>query len=123
MEYLHVDLYSETLAAVGITPISPGKEKVLSKALQSGEWTSLDIALSEYEAAGIDWSNVFQFKFDNGGGKDLFVDNVYFYKNLGQGTSVVNNEIGEKAIKMIENGQLIILRDGKRYTITGVRVK
>ena len=123
MEYLHVDLYSETLAAVGITPISPGKEKVLSKALQSGEWTSLDIALSEYEAAGIDWGNVFQFKFDNGGGKDLFVDNVYFYKNLGQGTSVVNNEIGEKAIKMIENGQLIIIRDGKRYNVTGVRVQ
>lgn len=31
--------------------------------------------------------------------------------------------IDAKAVKMIENGQLIIIRDGKRYTITGVRVE
>ncbi len=124
MEYLHVDLYSETLAAVGITPISPGKEKVLSKALQSGEWTSLDIALSEYEAAGIDWGNVFQFKFDNGGGKDLFVDNVYFYKAVG-GESGIGNVQGTEvqSTKVLRNGMLYIERNGKLYTITGASVK
>ena len=123
MEYLHLDIYSMSMTSIMVTPISPGHEQVIEKNLTSGEWTSLDIALSEYAAANIEWNNVFQFKFYGGNGGDFFVDNVYFYKNVGQGTSVVNNEIGEKAIKMIENGQLIILRDGKRYTITGVRVK
>ena len=123
MEYLHLDIYSMSMTSIMVTPISPGHEQVIEKSLTSGEWTSLDIALSEYAAANIEWNNVFQFKFYGGNGGDFFVDNVYFYKNVGQGTSVVNNEIGEKAIKMIENGQLIILRDGKRYTITGVRVK
>ncbi len=123
MEYLHLDIYSTSMTSIKVTPISPGHEQVIEKSLTSGEWTSLDIALSEYVAANIDWSNVFQFKFDGGNGGDFFVDNVYFYKNVGQGTSVVNNEIGEKAIKMIENGQLIIIRDGKRYNVTGVRVK
>ena len=51
-----------------------------------------------------------------------FVQNVLFVQD-GDTTAIENTEIGEKAIKMIENGQLIILRDGKRYTITGVRVK
>ena len=51
-----------------------------------------------------------------------FVQNLLFVQD-GDTTSIENTEIGEKAIKMIENGQLIILRDGKRYTITGVRVK
>ena len=51
-----------------------------------------------------------------------FVQNLLFVQN-GDTTAIENTEIGEKAIKMIENGQLIILRDGKRYTITGVRVK
>ena len=123
MEYLHLDIYSMSMTSIMVTPISPGHEQVIEKSLTSGEWTSLDIALSEYATANIEWNNVFQFKFYGGNGGDFFVDNVYFYKNVGQGTSVVNNEIGEKAIKMIENGQLIILRDGKRYTITGVRVK
>lgn len=123
MEYLHLDIYSTSMTSVKITPISPGHEQVIEKSLTSGEWTSLDIALSEYAAANIEWNNVFQFKFDGGNGGDFFVDNVYFYKNVGQGTSVVNNEIGEKAIKMIENGQLIIIRDGKRYNVTGVRVQ
>ena len=51
-----------------------------------------------------------------------FVQNVLFVQD-GDTTAIENTEIGEKAIKMIENGQLIILRDGKRYTVTGVRVK
>ncbi len=123
MEYLHLDIYSTSMTSVKVTPISPGHEQVIEKSLTSGEWTSLDIALSEYAAADIEWNNVFQFKFDGGNGGDFFVDNVYFYKNVGQGTSVVNTEIGEKAIKMIENGQLIIIRDGKRYNVTGVRVQ
>ncbi len=123
MEYLHLDIYSTSMTSIKVTPISPGHEQVIEKSLTSGEWTSLDIALSEYAAANIEWNNVFQFKFDGGNGGDFFVDNVYFYKNVGQGTSVVNNEIGPKAIKMIENGQLIIIRDGKRYNVTGVRVQ
>ena len=123
MEYLHLDIYSTSMTSIKLTPISPGHEQVIEKVLTSGAWTSLDIALSEYAAANIEWNNVFQFKFDGGNGGDFFVDNVYFYKNVGQGTSVVNNEIGPKAIKMIENGQLIIIRDGKRYNVTGVRVQ
>ena len=123
MEYLHLDIYSTSMTSIKVTPISPGHEQVIAKNLTNGEWTSLDIALSEYAAANIEWNNVFQFKFDGGNGGDFFVDNVYFYKNEGQGTSVVNNEIGAKAVKMIENGQLIIVRDGVRYTITGVRVE
>ncbi len=123
MEYLHLDIYSTSMTSIKVTPISPGHELVLEKALTSGEWTSLDIALSEYAAANIEWNNVFQFKFDGGNGGDFFVDNVYFYKNVGQGTSVVNTEVGPKAIKMIENGQLVIIRDGKRYNVAGVRVQ
>ena len=51
-----------------------------------------------------------------------FVQNLLFVQD-GDTTAIENTEIGEKAIKMIENGQLIILRDGKRYNVTGARVK
>jgi len=123
MEYLHVDVYAQEMTSVSVTPISPGKEKVIAKALTPGQWNALDIALSEYESAGIDWSNIFQFKFDKPvGGNSLFVDNVYFYKVEG-GTAVDAINAAAPATKFIENGSLFILRDGVVYTIQGAVVR
>ena len=123
MEYLHVDVYAQEMTSVSVTPISPGKEKVIAKELTPGQWSALDIALSEYESAGIDWSNIFQFKFDKPvGGNSLFVDNVYFYKVDG-GTAVDAINAAAPATKFIENGSLFILRDGVVYTIQGAVVR
>ncbi|MBQ7649073.1 MAG: discoidin domain-containing protein [Paludibacteraceae bacterium] len=123
MEYLHVDVYAQEMTSVSVTPISPGKEKVIAKELTPGQWSALDIALSEYESAGIDWSNIFQFKFDKPvGGNSLFVDNVYFYKVDG-GTAVDTINAAAPATKFIENGSLFILRDGVVYTIQGAVVR
>ena len=123
MEYLHVDVYTQAMTSVSVTPISPGKEKVIAKALTPGQWNALDIALSEYESAGIDWSNIYQFKFNMPvGGNSLFVDNVYFYKVDG-GTAVDAINATAPATKFIENGSLFILRDGVVYTIQGAVVR
>ena len=123
MEYLHVDVYTQAMTSVSVTPISPGKEKVIAKALTPGQWNALDIALSEYESAGIDWSNIYQFKFNMPvGGNSLFVDNVYFYKVDG-GTAVDAINAAAPATKFIENGSLFILRDGVVYTIQGAVVR
>lgn len=51
-----------------------------------------------------------------------FVQNVLFVQK-GDTTAIEHTEVGPKAIKMIEKGQLIIIRDGKRYNVTGVRVQ
>ena len=123
MEYLHVDVYTRAMTSVSVTPISPGKEKVIAKALTPGQWNALDIALSEYESAGIDWSNIYQFKFNVPvGGNSLFVDNVYFYK-VDSGTIVDAINAAAPATKFIENGSLFILRDGVVYTIQGAVVR
>ena len=125
MEYLHLDIYSTSMATIKLTPISPGHEQVIEKSLTNGEWTSLDIALSEYAAAGIEWNNVFQFKFDGGNGSgDFFVDNVYFYKNVGQGSATANVQENKVPVtKIIEDGQLYILYKGAKYNVQGVRVE
>ena len=125
MEYLHLDIYSTSMATIKLTPISPGHEQVIEKSLTNGEWTSLDIALSEYAAAGIEWNNVFQFKFDGGNGSgDFFVDNVYFYKNVGQGSATANVQENKVPVtKIIENGQLYILYKGAKYNVQGARLQ
>ena len=40
-----------------------------------------------------------------------------------EATALDNAQAGEKAMKMIENGQLVILKNGVRYSVLGVRVK
>jgi hypothetical protein len=124
MEYLHLDIYSTSMTTIKLTPISPGHEQVIEKSLTNGEWTSLDIALSEYAAAGIEWNNVFQFKFDGGNGGDFFVDNVYFYKVIpGEGVEEVQNHLGGQAKKVLRNGVLYIIYNGMKYNVQGTRVK
>ena len=82
MEYLHVDVFTRDIASINITPISEGHEGVYNVALTANEWTSVDIPLSVYDANNINWADIFQFKFfdANPVGKDIFIDNVYFYK-------------------------------------------
>ena len=124
MEYVHVDIFAPEMTRIAFTPISPGKEKSVSQTLKPGEWTSLDVALSEYESAGIVWGNVYQFKFDGADVefKDLFIDNVYFYK-ADLGSTLDNVVESGVATKLLRDGQLFIIRDGQTYTIQGAIVR
>ena len=77
MMFLHVDFYSTGMTQVSVTPISPGHEGVANCTLTPNAWTSVDVPLSSY--SGIDWSDIFQFKFMNPvDGNELMIDNVYF---------------------------------------------
>ena len=83
MAYLHIDFYSIGMTQVNVTPISPGHEGVATVTLNAGAWTSVDIPLSTYAAANIEWNNIFQFKFmDPVDDNELFVDNVYFWQPI-----------------------------------------
>lgn len=51
-----------------------------------------------------------------------FIDNVYFFKE--EGGSAIDNAVETmKAQKLIENGQLIIIKNGIRYNVAGQIVK
>ena len=81
MEYLHVDFYPMASTAFGVTPISPDHEKLYTVAaenVKTGEWNSIDVPLTYFE--GVDFADLFQFKFAEGNGSTVYVTNVYFYK-------------------------------------------
>jgi hypothetical protein len=83
MAYLHIDFYSIGMTQVSATPISVGHEGVYNVTLTPNTWTSVDIPLSAYAAANIEWSKIFQFKFMNPvDGNEFFVDNVYFWQPI-----------------------------------------
>ena len=123
MTHLHVDFYTANLTKISVTPISPNKEGVKVVNLTADEWNSVDIELSDYDGKEIVWGNIFQFKFFDAtpAGGELFIDNVYFYKP--SATAIDNTMEATKVQKMIENGQLIIIKNGIRYNVAGQMVK
>ena len=50
--------------------------------------------------------------------------NFYAFAFLANGTTtdIINTKVNEKAVKMIENGQLIIIKNGVRYNVMGTVV-
>ncbi len=82
MEFLHIDFWTANSTDLGIFIISPGdpaveQEYLLVPPAASGTWMSVDIPLSAFDP--VDLADVFQFKFDGDG--DIWIDNLYFYKN------------------------------------------
>jgi hypothetical protein len=78
--YLHLDYYSSNATSLRVFLISPGPvETPYVLNVPTAGWNSIDIPLSAF--APVNLSDVFQLKFDGGdGGKDIFLDNIYFWK-------------------------------------------
>ena len=83
MKYLHVDFFAPEGFTLKFGPVyheGNGYNDTHMKeiGLGAGRWTSLDIPLSDFN--GANFSRLFQLKLDNGNGKTLYIDNLYFWK-------------------------------------------
>ena len=114
---LHMDIYVAEAGTIQFTPIW-GSEALKEFALQPG-WNALDMDLAA-DFVGINLSNIFQIKWANMPAT-CYIDNVYFYKEAG--TAVDNVVLDSQVTKKFENGQLIIIRDGIKYDLTGKMMK
>ena len=85
MEYLHIDIWADQDGQIGIVPIFGGaglttddtKRKIVT--LKGQQWNSFDLKLDE-DFAGLDFSSIWQVKFDNGTIAAFYIDNAYFYR-------------------------------------------
>jgi hypothetical protein len=121
---LHVDLWAPKSAQIQVTveAVAGGnyKDGQLVDLVQG--WNSVDFVVADWKD-GYDFKNVKCFVFEkyNIEGKPFAFANIYFYDKEAQGIENTNDNI--KAIKRIENGMIIIEKNGKKYTITGQLVK
>ncbi|WP_245925647.1 CotH kinase family protein [Algibacter marinivivus] len=76
MEFLHVDIWTNN-SAPNVYVISSGDEIAHPISSQPGSWKSVDIPITGITG---DLTNAYQFKFDNGNGGKIYVDNLYFWK-------------------------------------------
>ena len=87
MEYLHVDVWTtDAVTDIETNLINNAGGTVtqtpISQSLSAGEWTSLDIPISDYTDQGQVVSEIFQLMFvgEPWAAGTVFIDNIYFYK-------------------------------------------
>lgn len=116
MENLHFDLWLSETCVGGVVLINDDRLGEIG-ALESGKWVSVDMPLSGLPADKL--SNLRWMKFDGFAGvKNVFIDNVYAWKSSNP-TALENVNGAQNTVKYIENGQLIIVRNGIRYNAMG----
>ncbi|MEL0455325.1 carbohydrate binding domain-containing protein [Flavobacteriaceae bacterium SZ-1-7] len=87
MEFLHLDVWTADEGISLETSLINNAsgtvtEKPVWSDLTAGEWTSLDIPISEYTDQGLTVTEIFQLKFvgEPWATGTVFIDNLYFYK-------------------------------------------
>lgn len=139
MDYLHIDVWGTEDGTIKVIPIWGGTDLTADPTIglktndqygavievKANEWTSYNISLKDDfapEDKKHDFSTIFQFKFDGLTTSFVAIDNVYFYK-AGTTTTVDVTTTPAYSQKTIENGQLVIIRDGIRYNAQGVQIR
>ncbi len=117
---IHMDIYVAEDATIQFTPIWTGiAENMKTYSLKAG-WNALDIDLAT-DFPAIKWAEIIQLKWAEMP-QTCYIDNVYFVKSSTTGLEAVE-ETQTITRKVIQNGQVYILRDGVRYTILGTQVQ
>ncbi|RED48990.1 hypothetical protein [Seonamhaeicola aphaedonensis] len=87
MKYLHLDVWTaDENIRIETSLINNASGDVTEKPvwsdLTAGEWTSLDIPITDYTEQGLTVTEIFQLKFvgDPWAAGTVFIDNIYFYK-------------------------------------------
>ncbi len=90
MEYLHLDVWTSgdvSRLETSLINNSAGgaTEAPVWSDLSAGEWTSIEIPISDYTDQGLTITEIFQLKFvgDPWAAGTVFIDNIYFYKSPG----------------------------------------
>ena len=125
MKKLHLDIWSEVdIQKFSIVPIwkvaaggGNGTEISQTVALEGQKWNSVDVTLADLVGVTT-WQFVYQIKLTGMGRYVLALDNIYFWTD-GISTQLEEQEVAPKVSKTIENGQLVIIRDGVKYNVVG----
>ena len=116
MSYLHIDVWTPADAVLTLLPISQGlADNAPGQALTlvGNEWNTFDLLLDEFPT---DFKKFIQMKFSDATATTFVIDNVYFW---GYVTALEQPADTLTPVKVIENGQVVILREGVKYDVTG----
>ena len=131
MTMLHLDIWAQ-LEDVGLDLIpTAGGAKRVNITSNSGEWSSVDIALSDF--TDLNLSQIFQMKFygfdgaNADGSLDIYLDNIYFYTGFPLSTDK-NNIVNVSLYPNPAKGSLNIsakntIENATIYNVLGKKIK
>ena len=121
---LHVDIWAPKAAKIKFTveAVNGGNYKDGNLVDLAKGWNAFDFVVAEWPG-NYDFKNVKCFVFEQYSieHNPFGFANIYFYDKEAQGLE--NIDASTKAVKVLYNGQIYIIRNGKQYTITGALVK
>jgi hypothetical protein len=131
MTMLHLDIWAQA-QNVGLDLIATvGGAKRVNIASNDGEWSSVDIALSDF--TGLNLSQIFQMKFygfdgaNADGSLDIYLDNIYFYDGSALSTdknNIVNVSLYPNPAKGILNiSAKNTIESATIYNVLGKKIK
>lgn len=132
MTHMHIDVLPVTMeGSLGVTPIlasgsiKENSTKVGDKTtLKLGQWNAIDMPLSDFGLAFIN-NKVFQIKFDKGNNAtdELYIANIYFYKESADEIDITINGNVAKVTGPITtaNVEEINNKDVMNIDLTGVK--
>ncbi len=119
MEYLHLDVWTKdvTILETSLINVSGGvtTEKPVNSDLTAGEWTSINIPISDYTSQGLTVNEILQLKLVGTPWAEgtVFIDNIYFWKSASntanqliqdfEGTPPVFTSFGGAGTEVISN--------------------
>ena len=118
MEYLHLDVWTSDDGDVSNLQTflvnNPGPnftEQQVTSSLTAGQWTSIEIPISDYTDQGLTVSQVGQLKLvgDPWAAGTIFVDNVYFYKQPSNSTAQVINFESGYTLSSFDGGDISVI--------------
>ncbi|WMI64918.1 hypothetical protein RBH94_12715 [Aestuariibaculum sp. YM273] len=122
MKYLHLDVWTASEGLKIETSLINNAsgtvtEKPVWRDLTSGEWTSLDIPISEFTDQGLTVTEIFQMKFvgEPWAAGTVFIDNIYFYK-----PSTVAETPEYNALTPTQNASNVVSIYSDAYTSVGI---
>lgn len=129
MKKLHLDIWSEVdIQSLSIVPIwkvatkgANGAEISQVVALEGQKWNSIDLTLADYVGVTT-WQFVHQIKLVGMARNVVALDNIYFWTD-GTTTLIDAQEVFPKVSKMIEDGQVVIIREGVKYNVVGAVIE
>lgn len=132
MTHMHIDVMPITMTgSLGVTPILKKGDTKFEKSIKVGDnttlklrqWNAIDMPLSDF---GLDFNNeAFQIKFDQGNNAtdELYIANIYFYKESADEIDVTINGNVAKVTGPITtaNVEEINNKDVMNIDLTGVK--
>jgi len=118
MNKLHIDVFNVDETDLKVSPMCncPREHLTPLAPLNRNAWNSFNIPLTQFAAVGM--SRLYEFKITGSGGKTVYIDNIYFFNDISDGTPDIQPTASVRCYPGLVAGRLTVSAGSPIYRIT-----